>query len=229
MPMAWLVLPKPIVFTRALMQKGVRRDDLQPLALPLEHRGGDQILVEIGPMNSHRHDLIVRPLCSGRFLQARVPSDKPAGFFAEAVALFAGVSRNRPGRGRRHDHSRRQVGVRHLRGARRVRARANPRTHDRKPGSARSRYSRRHQKVFEAVDWPRNLATVGECHNQIGRREFHRLSARSHPAGRLARSSPHSGKLSCRRAGISIFLLRSMARARAMRRRVECGRITSSM
>src|SRR6266581_6956937 len=41
--------------------------------------------------------------------------------------------------------------------------------------------------------------------------------------------SPHSGKLSCRLAGISTVLWRSMASARAMRRRVACGMITSSI
>ncbi len=39
----------------------------------------------------------------------------------------------------------------------------------------------------------------------------------------------HTGKLSCFLAGISTFLPRSIASARAMRFRVECGMITSSM
>ena len=39
----------------------------------------------------------------------------------------------------------------------------------------------------------------------------------------------HSGRLSCLRAGISTRLLPSMASARAMRARVACGIITSSM
>ena len=40
---------------------------------------------------------------------------------------------------------------------------------------------------------------------------------------------PHTGKLSCLRAGISTFLPLSIASARAMRFLVECGMITSSM
>ena len=39
----------------------------------------------------------------------------------------------------------------------------------------------------------------------------------------------YTGKLSCLRAGISTRFSRSMASARAMRRRVECGMITSSI
>ncbi len=39
----------------------------------------------------------------------------------------------------------------------------------------------------------------------------------------------HTGKLSCFLAGISTFFSRSMASPRAMRRRVECGLITSSI
>ena len=39
----------------------------------------------------------------------------------------------------------------------------------------------------------------------------------------------HTGKLSCFRAGISTFLPLSIASARAMRRRVECGMMTSSI
>jgi hypothetical protein len=43
------------------------------------------------------------------------------------------------------------------------------------------------------------------------------------------RHVPHTGKLSCFRRGISTCLPRSMASPRAIRRRVECGMITSSM
>ena len=39
----------------------------------------------------------------------------------------------------------------------------------------------------------------------------------------------HTGKLSCFLAGISTFFPRSIAKARAMRLRVECGMITSSI
>ena len=39
----------------------------------------------------------------------------------------------------------------------------------------------------------------------------------------------YTGKLSCFRPGISTCLLRSMASARASRRRVACGMITSSI
>ena len=46
---------------------------------------------------------------------------------------------------------------------------------------------------------------------------------------RPAAAIPQSGMLSCFRHGRSLSLWRSMARARAMRRRVEWGRITSSM
>jgi hypothetical protein len=40
---------------------------------------------------------------------------------------------------------------------------------------------------------------------------------------------PHNGRLSCFRAGISTCLFLSIASARAMRRRVECGMMTSSI
>src|SRR5689334_25005355 len=40
---------------------------------------------------------------------------------------------------------------------------------------------------------------------------------------------PHTGKLSCLRGGSSTVLPRSIARARAMRGRVACGMITSSI
>jgi len=39
----------------------------------------------------------------------------------------------------------------------------------------------------------------------------------------------HTGKLSCFLAGISTFFPRSIASARALRLRVECGMITSSI
>jgi hypothetical protein len=39
----------------------------------------------------------------------------------------------------------------------------------------------------------------------------------------------YNGKLSCFFAGISTFLSRSIASARAIRRLVECGMMTSSM
>ena len=39
----------------------------------------------------------------------------------------------------------------------------------------------------------------------------------------------HTGKLSCFLAGISTFFPRSIAKARAMRLRVECGMTTSSL
>ena len=45
---------------------------------------------------------------------------------------------------------------------------------------------------------------------------------------RLCHRFVHSGILSCLRHGRSRLLVRSMASARAMRRRVECGMITSS-
>ena len=40
---------------------------------------------------------------------------------------------------------------------------------------------------------------------------------------------PHNGKLSCFFAGISVFLSFSIASALAIRFRVECGMMTSSM
>ena len=42
-------------------------------------------------------------------------------------------------------------------------------------------------------------------------------------------SHPHTGKLSCLRGGSSTVLPRSIAKARAMRGRVACGMITSSI
>ena len=50
-----------------------------------------------------------------------------------------------------------------------------------------------------------------------------------HRSGASQVIKTYSGKLSCLRAGISTCLLRSIARARAILRRVECGMITSSI
>lgn len=53
-----------------------------------------------------------------------------------------------------------------------------------------------------------------------------RCAARSR---REARSAPYNGMLSCFFQGFSSVLLRSRRSARLIRRRVECGMITSSM
>ena len=50
-----------------------------------------------------------------------------------------------------------------------------------------------------------------------------------HPAAFAETPSPHNGMLSCFFQGVSTSLVRSMASARATRRRVECGMITSSI
>ena len=61
-----------------------------------------------------------------------------------------------------------------------------------------------------------------------------RIAARTFGPGGFVRASappslPHSGILSCFFQGFSSFLFRSMASARESRRRVACGRITSSI
>src|SRR5208282_4235459 len=44
--------------------------------MSLQHPGDAQILVDVGPMNAHRHDLVVRPLRCRCALEPRVPIER---------------------------------------------------------------------------------------------------------------------------------------------------------
>jgi hypothetical protein len=71
-----------------------------------------------------------------------------------------------------------------------------------------------------------------QCPRQFGLRRRTRMRATHHPGEETPETDerlPHSGRLSCLRQGSSTFFVLSIASARAMRRRVECGMITSSI
>ena len=43
---------------------------------PLEHPGDTQVLVDVRPVDAHRHDLVILPLGSGGAQEPRIPGER---------------------------------------------------------------------------------------------------------------------------------------------------------
>jgi hypothetical protein len=206
-----------------------------------QHPSHTQILIDIRPMNPHRHDLEILPLRWGSGLERGYQSSGVAMRRPSTNVTTSSVAVKATEDGRRLPTSISKVLIPRFHEL----AAMDPQVADNIARLVRGILMRSTGRATSSVGSPPPCGEglgVGVHHSCAvapqtrppPRRSL--CSRRPSPQGEgkdrvcgTAATSHHNGKLSCFRPAISTCLPRSIASARATRLRVACGMITSSM